>query len=82
MEHIVDVTVASGDEETIIVPDGVSAQSYRIVGAISGNPVVGKTAQLLSEDGAIVLQTQTTDADGRATFTDVIYGNYKVKTVY
>ena len=47
-----------------------------------GTPMVGKTVELLTEDGATVLQTQTTDTDGIATFENVLHGNYNVKIHY
>ena len=81
MEHIVDVTIANGNEETITVPDGIAAQSYIFIGAISSNPVVDNIIELLSEDGNTVIQTQITNADGRVTFTDIFFGNYKLRIV-
>ena len=82
MEHIVDVNIANCDEETIKVPEVCATKSYKFVGAVTGNPIVGGTAELLTADGSTVLQTQTTDANGIATFTNVNYGNYKLKITY
>ena len=82
MEHIVDVNVANGDEETIAVPDGCATKSYRFVGGMSGNPMVGKIVQLIASDGVTVVQTGTTDANGVVAFTNVIYGDYKLKITY
>ena len=82
MEYIVDISIVNCEDETIEVPDGCTQKRYKFVGAISGNPYVGKTVKLLSADGKTVLQTTTTDAEGYATFTDVVYGNYKLKITY
>lgn len=81
MEHIVDINITNCDDETIQVPDGCATKSYNFIGVISGNPVVDMTVELLTADGTTVLQTQTTDTNGIATFTDVIYGNYKLREV-
>ena len=82
MEHIIDVSITNDDEETIIVPDGIALKSYRFVGNISGNIQVGKTIELLTEDGTTTLQTQMTDGNGMITFINVVYGNYKIKINY
>ena len=82
MEHIVDINVANCEEETIAVPDGCTTKSYKFNGAISGNLMVGKTVQLIASDGVTVVQTGTTDANGVVAFTNVIYGDYKLKITY
>jgi len=47
-----------------------------------GVPMVDKTVELLTEDGSFVLQTKITDAEGIATFVNVLHGNYNVKITY
>ena len=47
-----------------------------------GTPMVSKVVELLTEDGATVLQTQTTNAEGIVIFENVLHGNYNVKIDY
>ena len=82
MEHIIDINITNCEDETIEVPDGCSQKRYKFAGTISGDSYIGKNVELLSADGNTILQTTTTDADGFATFTDAIYGNYKLKITY
>ena len=79
MEHIIDISITNCEEETIYVPDGCVTKPYRLVGKISNIPISGKTVELLTSDATTVLQTETTDTDGVVTFTNTLYGNYKMR---
>jgi len=82
MEHTIDINITNCDEDTIKVPEVCAAKAYKFVGAVTGNPIIGVKVELLNADGTTVLQTQTTDANGIVTFTNVNYGNYKLKVTY
>ena len=74
------IVVMDGSTKTINVP--IAEPTLLVKFLDIGTPMVGKTVELLTEDGATVLQTQTTDAEGIATFTNVLHGNYKVRISY
>lgn len=82
MEHIVDINITNCEDETIEVPDGCSEKRYKFIGTISGEPYIGKNVELLSADGNTILQTNTTDDEGYATFANPIYSNHKLKITY
>lgn len=81
-EHIEAIVVADSSETIINVPISEASVPVKFLDAGLGTPLVGKTADLLTADGATILQTKTTDVAGVATFVDVAHGNYKVKIVY
>ena len=81
-EYVEAIVVTGSDEIIINVPISEANVPVKFLDAGLGTPFVGKTADLLSADGATILQTKTTDVSGVATFTDVAHGNYKVKVTY
>ena len=81
-EHIEAIVVTDSGEIAINVPISEANVPVKFLDAGLETPLAGKTADLLSADGATILQTKTTDVSGVATFTDVAHGNYKVKITY
>ena len=81
-EYTEAIVVTGSDEIIINVPISEASVPVKFLDGGLGTPFVGKTAELLSADGATILQTKTTDVSGVATFTDVAHGNYKVKITY
>ena len=81
-EYTEAIVVTDSSEIVINVPISEANVPVKFLDAGLGTPFVGKTADLLSADGATKLQTKTTDVSGVATFTDVAHGNYKVKITY
>ena len=74
------IAVVDGSTITINVP--IEEPSVIVKFLDMDIPLVGKTVELLTEDGATVLQTQTTDAEGIATFENVLHGNYNIKITF
>ena len=74
------IVVMDGGMTTINVPVEEPTVPKRFLDM--GTPMVSKVVELLTEDGATVLQTQTTNAEGIVTFENVLHGNYNVKIDY
>ena len=81
-EHIEAIVVTDSSEIAINVPISEANVPVKFLDAGLGTPLVGKIADLLTADGATILQTKTTDVSGVAAFTDVAHENYKVKITY
>ena len=81
-EYTEAIVVTDGSEISINVPISEASVPVKFLDGGLGTPLVGKTADLLTADGATILQTKTTDVGGIATFVDVAHGNYKVKITY
>lgn len=81
-EYTEAIVVTDSGEIAINVPISEANVPVKFLDGGLGTPLVGKNADLLTADGATVLQTKTTDVAGIATFTDVAHGNYKAKITY
>ena len=81
-EYTEAIVVTDSSEIIINVPIGEANVPVKFIDAGLGMALVGKTADLLTADGATILQTKTTDVAGVATFVDVAHGNYKVKITF
>ena len=74
------IVVMDGSMITINVPADEPTLPTKFL--FMGTPMVSKVVELLTEDGATVLQTQTTNAEGIVTFENVLHGHYNVKIDY
>lgn len=82
MEYIKDINILNCEDVVVEIPDGCSEKRYKCIGAVSGNPYIGNTVELLSADESTILQTTVTNSEGFALFTNLIYNSYKLKIIY
>ena len=74
------IVVMDGNMTTINVPVEEPTVPKKFLDM--GTPMVTKVVELLTEDGATVLQTQTTNVEGIVTFENVLHGHYNVTIHY